>query len=338
VCGFDVPIKSGGSGCNIGCCHVPGDTTTAVCCNHNHETGSWCCPESYTCGSGANTQSDPNCKFQCPPNRDCEHGCCPKGEVCLEGKVCCKEGNTRCGTQCCDVDEECISLRVGPSTARVCAQKCPNKRSRCGPRCCPKGEKCIDQRGVCAKCKKDEEACGKKCCNKKSRYCCDPSKSLCCKKDKESCCPVGGTSQSNAPKRTCCAKPNKCARELPSTIGALTASSKYVCCPPKRQVPADETRPKDIVACCAPGQVSLGGKLIVGTGVQGMCCDEAKICGSGSNVTCCQTFSPSIGSELSETCCSGKCVSLSLNAQNCGSCGRSCGPNERCLQGACVAR
>lgn len=93
----------------------------------------------------------------------------------------------------------------------------------------------------------------------------------------------------------CCAKPNKCTRQLPRTIGGLTASSPWVCCPPERQVPVDETRPSDINACCAPGQVSLGGKLVVGPGIQGACCDAAKICGSGSSITCCPTGTMCIG-------------------------------------------
>jgi hypothetical protein len=337
VCGFEVTSKTGNVGCNVGCCHVPGDKTTAVCCNQNHATGSWCCPEEYRCGDGTGTGQG-NCIHVCPPNRNCDHVCCPKGEVCRNGKICCKESQSACGANCCDANEECINLRVGPTTAKYCAPRCPKKRSRCGPRCCPKGEKCIDDRGICAKCDKGKVACGKKCCNKSSTFCCDPAKNLCCKNDKESCCPVGGTSESTAPKRTCCAKPNKCARELPAEIGGLTKSSKYVCCPPKRQVPVDETRPKDIVACCAPGQVSLGGKLVVGTGIQGMCCAESQVCGSGKNITCCQKFSEAIGTDLDQTCCGGNtCVSLNYDNQNCGACGKTCAAGTRCQKGVCVA-
>ena len=51
----------------------------------------------------------------------------------------------------------------------------------------------------------------------------------------------------------------------------------------------DENHPDDINAWCAPGQVSLGGKLLVGQGIQGACCDEDKICGKGADLTCCQT-------------------------------------------------
>ncbi len=97
----------------------------------------------------------------------------------------------------------------------------------------------------------------------------------------------------------CCAKPNKCTRELPRGIGGLTSTSPYVCCPPERQVPVDETHPTDINACCAPGQVSLGGKLLVGQGVQGHCCDENKICGKGASLTCCQT---------GQSCVDGACA------------------------------
>ena len=87
----------------------------------------------------------------------------------------------------------------------------------------------------------------------------------------------------------CCPKPNKCSRQLPEEKGGLTDDSPWVCCPPDRQVPLGR------VVCCAPGQVSLGGKLVVGNGIQGLCCNKAQVCGSGAAITCCQTGQSCVG-------------------------------------------
>ena len=57
----------------------------------------------------------------------------------------------------------------------------------------------------------------------------------------------------------------------------------------------------------------------------------------GTNKTCCQRFSENIGTDLNQTCCNGRCVTLNYDPANCGSCGQRCAANQRCLRGRCVA-
>ena len=77
--------------------------------------------------------------------------------------------------------------------------------------------------------------------------------------------------------------------------GGITKDSPTVCCPPDRVVPFSG---RD--ACCAPGYVSMGGKLVVPPGGGGgVCCKESQACGSGGDITCCGP---------SQTCQNGTCV------------------------------
>jgi len=81
--------------------------------------------------------------------------------------------------------------------------------------------------------------------------------------------------------------------------------------------------------------VSLGGRIVVGFGIQGFCCNRSQICGSGDSKTCCQRFSENIGTDLNQTCCNGRCVTLNYDPANCGACGRRCAPGQVCARGVC---
>jgi hypothetical protein len=223
---------------------------------------------------------------------------CRKNDVCGQfGAVhcipTCPPGETKCGKACCKGRRPTLPAEV--CYQGRCRPTCPEKTVKCGNTCCTSKQLC--KNGKCC------DKCGGNgtCCDPATTYCCrepgDPkSPGRCCKKDKETCCGVGPPGEQ---KRMCCPKPNKCTRQLPSTKGGLTSTSPWVCCPPERQVPVDEAHPSEINACCAPGQVSLGGKLVVGPGIQGACCDEDKICGSGADLTCCPT---------GQSCTGGTCA------------------------------
>lgn len=215
---------------------------------------------------------------------------CPKDWGCGTAGACtpvCSAPKFACGRGCCEAPSLCYDGR--------CRAACPPTTVKCGNDCCMANQACIG--GKCC------EVCGgnRVCCDPATTYCCREmgqpnSQGRCCKKDLESCCGVG---PDGAQSRMCCAKPNRCVKELPTGIGGLTSSSPWVCCPPERQVPVDETKPDRVIACCAPGQVTLGGKLVVGIGIQGMCCNASQICGSGAGLTCCQT---------GQSCINGKCA------------------------------
>jgi hypothetical protein len=237
------------------------------------------CPE-VDCGN-------PNLKLCCVPVGKYggfhSTGCCgdPGREDCCIGPNDSEE-HPNPMSWCCPKGTCAASWRAAP---QGCLEKrtCKSDEVVCGKACCKSGQSCCGGNGTC--------------CDPATTYCCrEPgdakSPGLCCKKGIESCCGVG---PDGAQTRMCCPKPNKCVKQLPPGKGGFTTSSPWVCCPPAQQVPVDETKPNDIVACCAPGQVSLGGKLLVGQGIQGSCCDEDKICGSGANLTCCQTGQSCIG-------------------------------------------
>jgi hypothetical protein len=309
-----------------------GCVSTARCCYTSDGFAGSCCPWYVKCRPASGLCGD---QFACPDGRSfcgSKSGrvCCPTTEVCFKG-VCvqpCPPEQVVCKGVCCPPGAECLRINLGGHRVETCTPKCPKGRSRCGANCCPDNWRCQNpDRGICRRCGTQQEECGKKCCNKRVEYCGDTTHSLCCPNNASSC-PTGPVT---SPTRTCCKKPNKCARQLPRQLGGITAESPYVCCPPDRQVPGATT------LCCAPGQVSLGGKIVAGSGIQGFCCERDQICGSGSAVTCCQRFSETIGTDLNQTCCSGKCVTLNYDPNNCGSCGATCPPGQRCARGVCTA-
>jgi hypothetical protein len=312
-----------------------GCISTARCCYTSDGYAGSCCPWYFKCsktGSGLCAE-----QYICEDGRDfCgPHGskiCCSANEVCFKG-VCiepCPPDQQVCNKVCCPKGTECVRTTMYGQRIETCAPKCPGRRARCGLNCCPTNWRCQNpDRGICRKCGTQQEECGQKCCDKHTSYCADPSHSKCCPKNASSC-PTGPVT---APRRTCCTKPNRCLRQLPAASGGLTAGSPYVCCPPNR-IAKNNGEP---FACCAPGQVSLGEKLVVGFGIQGFCCNESQLCGSGGNQTCCQRFSQNIGTDLNQTCCDGKCVTLKHDPSNCGRCGQACPPGQRCDFGVCRA-
>jgi hypothetical protein len=278
---------SGGKAVNTWCCVqlTPGSYHSAGCCLTG---GPYKFPLLEECCIGPNDSADhPNLMSWCCPVGTCGASIRAPGGRCIE-KPTCKADEIVCGKACCKRGEFC-----GSTLRSIC---CKNGETACvgaqgSGMCCTSKQTC--QNGKCC------DKCGGNgtCCDPATTYCCrepgDPqSPGRCCKKEAESCCGVG---PEGAQTRMCCPKPNKCVKQLPPGRGGFTKSSPWVCCPPGQQVPVDETRPNEIVACCAPGQVSLGGKLLVGQGIQGSCCDEDKICGSGANLTCCQTGQSCIG-------------------------------------------
>ena len=313
-----------------------GCISSARCCYTSDGYAGSCCPWYITCsptGSGLCHEQvicEDGRSFCGPPGTK---NCCGKDEVCVRGVVCvrpCPADQQVCGQTCCPRTTECVRLRAFGRVTQLCLPKCPAGRSRCGANCCPPRWRCADpDRGLCKQCGSGQVQCGRKCCNRATQFCGDPAQGLCCKKDASSC-PTG---PATARRRTCCNRPSRCLRQLPSESGALTAASQFVCCPPNR-IATNDGEP---YACCAPGQVPLGGKLVVGFGIQGLCCNESQVCGSGASITCCQRFSENIGTDLNQTCCNGRCVTLNYDPQNCGACGRTCPPGKRCARGVCTA-
>ncbi len=332
---FGPPVRCGNVICN--------PTSNCVKCCPAEGGGGSCCPCYYSCRPRSGLCDKP---FACPPDArpycGAQGHCCAPNEFCFKGSIClpvCKPGEQLCEGDCCPKGAECVQL---PGMARrVCTAKCPGGKTRCGLVCCSKkGEKCIDaRRGLCSPCNLGERPCGKKCCTRGST-CCAPRTGLCCKSN-ETCAGYGGTAKccpkgtracetsSGSGKPICCKKGETCA-QVADGSGTVPAANrrKYTCCPRERMVPFSGGA---VAVCCPDGYRSLGGRFILPAGGGGgLCCREDKVCGD----TCCGTSSdPGINA----TCCNGKCVSLYFDAENCGACGRRCGPGKVCRQGTCQA-
>lgn len=331
---------SEGSKCCNGACCPEGN----LCCNDSSGAPGWCCgPPEGTTSDGRPVRrfcGDNNpyaCREEvgCPPNTTpCGTGsgaylyadCCQSGTTCRDGRCVadCPSGRERCGTQCCGKGEECSGGR--------CRRRCPDGRMRCGERCCPKGQRCEDpRRGTCSRCGRGKQPCGKKCCSRKSYCCGDADGGICCPRKGGSCC---SNEDVRGRKRfICCKKKTTCARPVAmsasGTAGGVDHEAPYACCPRERYV----ERPS---ACCPPGHVSLGGEFILPAGGGGgLCCRKDKLCGSGSDRTCCSTGT-AMFPEFEQACCGGRCVSIKTDASNCGACGNACPPGQRCQMGSCV--
>lgn len=269
------PIKAACPADLVSC--TPPYTACCVAIKFGWHSGGCCGPGRSECCVGMNMDAArPNMMSWC-----CAEGTCGEAGLCTKA---CPADTFACGKLCCKKARPTLPQEV--CYEGRCQPMCPEKTVKCGNTCCKAGEGC--QNGKCC------EKCGAggPCCPA-TKFCCAENPSSpgrCCDKKTDSCCPVGVEGSTT---RMCCAEPNACLKQLPAGTGGLTASSPRVCCPPPRQVPAGPGERMN--ACCAPGQVSLQGKLIVGAGIQGQCCDEEKICGKGAALTCCQTGQMCIG-------------------------------------------
>jgi len=292
------------------CFETCGEAGSTCCClkgSDGKPSGAVACPPGTRCGRPGESN--------CPCVNTCGSRCCGKDEFCANPRenLCCKTGERGCGLECCKPNEECRTTRVGTGSSDICVKRCPPQQAWCGrDKCCPPKWRCVNEHtGLCKRCGRNEEECGKKCCDKRTSRCC--GENLCCPKGR-SCCTVNG-------KRVCCPANTKCAEQiLPGDIG-LTRGSPRVCCPKDRFHSSPDL-------CCPPGQKALSGPgLRVGPGLSPFCCPNDQVCGS----TCCQK-SDILGSE---TCCSGKCVDLRFDPQNCGRCGQVCSSGV-CRDGICA--
>ena len=288
-CGFAV-----NNGYNIGCCHNP--KVPFVCCNHNKETGSWCCPEGFTCGDGTG-KGKGNCYCEgavnpktgacnCPPNKVCGKRCCDEHETCDNGECVQCDDENRCGTDCCPAGSVCRN-----KARSLC---CVKSWKPCDPggggvvKCCPpsdfccfnkktKAVTCCDSEHVCDEgvcgCAKGTKKCGKECC-KGTEVC---TKEKCCPKGKFNC----GDGRCCDDKKLCCGK-TCCDSKAGKCIGGS-------CCPPNRLLGKGAS-----AKCCPPETVVSAG---------GVCCPKA-------DPNCCSEDELSVLCPKGQTCVRGTCKKL----------------------------
>jgi hypothetical protein len=310
-CGFAV-----NGGYNYGCCGS--QTVPFVCCNHNKESGSWCCDEGYTCGPGYKLGTAPQgAKPNCICNGvACGNKCCPKGKDCDNGEcVDCTEEH-KCGTSCCKPGQFCASKRQSlccEDGSNYCAvlprpgsggkpgkvSCCPSGTTCCAndkrSDCCKPGQKCVS--GKCA-CPDGKPTCGGECCTG-GKVC---SKGKCCPKNRTNCgddycCGSNGTACS---KGKCCPKGmvncggnGKCCEQVDccgdTCCQGETVCANGTCCPPGRGFGSGKN-----ARCCPPGTVPTS---------DGNCCPA-------NDPECCYEDGLGVLCPKRKTCVSGACVSL----------------------------
>jgi hypothetical protein len=256
-----------------------------------------------------------------PDGRPQRYNCCPvpdfdpvDGECLPSCQLVAGRGAHRCGKTCCVRGQRCKSGKCQPCPPgeEACAPEdggpsnccCTGGHARCGSKCCPARSRCADpSRGRCEKCASGTEECGSTCC-KRGSYCCNSKKGICCTDKDGSCC--GESSPICCEKRdccqvalsrlpVCCPQGETCADRGNSAGLVLPGRRTKVCCEADRVV-----RLSGATICCAPGSLSLGGRLILPPGGGGgLCCKASQTCGSGRSITCC-------GPTL--TCQGGRCV------------------------------
>jgi hypothetical protein len=294
TCGFETN-NGGYVGCNKGCCIGAPNEKRTVCCNQNQETGSWCCGTGETCGSGANTLMDPNCRPACPPERKCEDNCCLPDEICRNPKrgVCCDPAWITCEAGsagvvgCCPVGHTC-AVDFHAKTAKCCGPdqnpvdggcRCKDKtRKPCGSECCTKGKYC--SKGKC--CPTNRVNCG-------DDYCCG-SKGTSCSNGK--CCPKGMVNCGGAGK--CCAKVDCCDK---TCCKGDSVCVNGTCCPPGRGFGSGKN-----AGCCPPGTVPTHSKKLA----------SITYCCPANDPGCCKDNSPlgQVTCTFGETCVAGACTEL----------------------------
>ncbi len=306
-CGFAV-----NGGYNIGCCGS--QTVPFVCCNHNKEAGSWCCPAGYTCGPGyklgsAPQGAKPNCICD---GVECGNRCCPDGKQCDSGEcVDCTEEH-KCGSSCCKRGQFCASKKQSlcctdgsnycavlpkpgsggkPGKVSCCRSGttcCANdKRSDC----CTPNQKCTS--GQC-RCPNGKPTCGGECCTE-GKVC---SNGKCCPKNRTNCgegycCGANGSTCSNGkccPKGKincggrCCEKDDCCDKTCCDGPSRICVKGK--CCPGERLLKGSR--------CCPPNTVATA---------SGTCCPE-------SDPDCCSADDLMVVCGNGTTCVGGTCKKL----------------------------
>jgi hypothetical protein len=300
--------------------------------------GSHACRSNQDCAS---TPSTPYCLI--PPGKcvACETPSqCPAGDTCKDFEcvpLCGANGSCPTGLSCC-----------GP----ICVneQTDPDNCNGCGDECAP-GEACIagecKARSSChggPVCGTSEQCCATGCANTNS----DPRNCGACGR----ICQTGETCAGGE-----CSSPMSC-------HGAPACLPPQQCC--EDGCTDTSSDPKNCSTCghaCLPGQSCIESQCLSGPSCHGepsctggqTCCSEGctdtssdpENCGKcGTTCTSEQTCTKGMCKNLpkcnggppctdGQTCCASGCTDTSSDPNNCGACGKQCGPDETCASGMC---
>lgn len=331
-------------------CVAPGqpycDTQTATCVE---------CQQDEQCGAG----------FVCNGSA-CEAGCRDERGRCELGQVC----NPGAGCVECVTDAQCGPGRL--CQANVCVPGCSAQHPTC-----PSGLMCDAALGRCVQCTTNAQCTtpGLPVCNPATNTCvtcigngdCTTAGAPVCNLATNSCvncvvdaeCPRGQRCQRNVctpgcgPNQPCpmnqvCSTAGQCVQcTSDSQCGGATpkcdlASNRCVqCLPGPNDVcpMGDYCRPD--FTCergCKTGTDCPSGVCLpnrsCATCTQDAQCAAGNICSNGTCTPACSATNP-CGS--GRDCCNGRCVDGQNDPANCGACGKACGAQDACCQGACKA-
>lgn len=271
---------------------------------------------------------------QCGTHMVCDEGrCIPDLPECVSGVL--------CGNVCCSEGEECVAGR--------CAEPCTGDSSRCGGDCCEIDEVCLVE-GCCA----DDRVCGETCCalaeSCRDGRCSDCPRELC---DDECCdsgevCLEGGCCDLDR----VCGDEGCCGRGEECVDGSCVDACEGVrcageCCAPGESCLEGLCQPPcetDLCGgvCCARGEVCADGACCPSVRSCGeSCCSEGTWCnGADECIACDRPLCSSDCCPLDEICFAGACCTEErVCAEECcalGSvcegetCHLDCGEGTRC--------
>lgn len=338
-CGLTCPV---GTACQLGKCSGGGGTA--------NDGGVMACPSHMP-----NACRRPDGTVYCSDINSDVYNCgkcgapCPQGAACTGG-IC--QGGT---TQTCPTTAPAMCKDAAGNSVCVNPSSDPSNCGACG-RTCPAGVACMN--GQCGG--TSQTACPPNapmtCPGTQGPYCTDP------KTDPHNCggcakqCPAGAvcydgrcdaTGQCPADRADVCRNPDGtayctsfrfdpancgacgkvCAPGAACTEGRCGSPPASTTCPPNTPVQCKDASgnpyctdgkndPHNCGGCglvCAPGGVCLDGRC----DASGMCpADRSELCRNPDGTAWCTNFR--------------------FDPQNCGACGKSCGPNAACNEGVCV--
>ena len=302
-----------------------GAAVSALLRGSGGEGGGSCTPDS--CGPGMLCCGPPQQTFCSDPRFD-QQNCGACGNVCPAGQFC-NNGVCGCSPMQAQCNGVCTNLHGDPDNCGACGNVCPAGNRFCtqspeGPRCQPCGSvgqiecdnRCVDTRfdqqncGACGNACAANQACiDGACVTSTCALSCGPG-SLCCQ-------------SGPGPEGQRCTD----ARFDPGNCGGCG-----IVCGGGRSC-------NNGVCGCQPGQVECNGvcSYVFGgdpdnCGACGNVCPAGnRFCGNGPEGPGCQPCS-----QAGQTECGGRCIDTRNDNQNCGACGNTCGPNQGCVNGACV--
>jgi hypothetical protein len=262
--------------------------------------GSTCAPGTYTCSSGT---------------LSCSHTNVPPGSSCGIGQVCDGSGNCKscsaggsCGTTCKPGTYDCSS------GTQVCNQSNAAPGTTCGS-----GMVC-DGNGGCAACA-NGASCGSAC--NPGTFDCSGGSAVCTGQVKKS---VGSSCGSNL----YCDSSGNCNACTPNAAcGTTCAPGIYSC---TTGTPVCNPSNASVGTSCGSNLACDGSGNCVAKTADGGSCTNGQLCQNGN---CATSGSTGICCPVNYVSCSGSCVNVQSDANNCGGCGSSCQNGLVCSAGQC---